>query len=441
MAQTNGSEEKKHAPGPIEAVLFTVGGTIDPICHTLETVRPRCVAFVCSEATKGQVSEIEAWLRPLGLQAVVKTFIADDPDDLTGCTRKCREALSWLLRDQKIPSQAVRVDYTGGKKNMSAAAVLAAVPEGLQFLYVAGEAGKGGVGTVLPGRERLKENVNPWDELGDEPLRLALNIADEGQYAAAVRIVEKQKARAGDLTAKRLTLLSKLLQGLIAWDAFDHRRALNCWNQGRVLHDLAAAGEHSGDTLLRDAARTVLSLVPYVQRAAEATEAGWFEKKEEHDPLLPDLTANAEAKAACGQTDLAVLLHYRTLELNAARRLRRFHQMDNGKVVWVNLPPALQTAWKNRYDAAGGVIKLGLNDSYFLLAELGDDHGLRYRHEMETWRQWAAARNLSWLVHGAGRLSEDAFQKSRLRVLNFLKIDEKKLPRRPKFMGSAPAVR
>ncbi|MFH0938634.1 MAG: TIGR02710 family CRISPR-associated CARF protein [Planctomycetota bacterium] len=418
----------------IQGVLFTVGGTIEPICFTLKQIRPQCVAFVCSENSKKQVSIIEDYARDLGYALDRKTFIVSNPDKLDECVEICNEALSWLLRENNLPRESVRVDYTGGKKNMSAAAVLSATPYGLRFLYVSGTSAKNGTGTVISGTEILVRNDNPWDQLGTENIRLALRLADQGQFAAAREIVGQQRSRSIDENVRnRLGMLDQLLDGLANWDAFNHKSALIHWKNGAVPQDLMTAAKHANDTIVKDAACAVKIAIPLVEKLKDSYDIKWFaDNPKKDDPLLLDMIANADRRTRQGNCDLAVLLYYRVMELNAARRLQRFFQIDNSNVPVGEMPDKLRATLHNPINTH---VKLGMDNSYKLLAERGDSAGKSYCDDLEKWRCMASMRNNSWLVHNLQWMSPKGAQYCRDRVMKFLDLTDADLPKWPRLLA------
>lgn len=414
----------------IYGVLFTVGGTIAPILYTLKNVRPKIVAFLCSETTAAEVEQIKAAVGEFGLRIEPRTFRVDNPDDLLECLNVSQKALAWLMKERGLAPANVRVDYTGGKKNMAAAAVLAAVPLGLQFLYVTGPSDKGGRGAVISGKEELVPNANPWEQLGVEDIRLALRLADEGQYVAAGRLIAKQRDRAEEPTAKRLCMLDDLLRGFAAWDAFDHKSALGYWKQGQLPSKLGLAAEQARDALLMTAAEAASKVLDHLQKAAAAVKC--VKKAPEPDPALVDLIACADRRLERDAADLAALLYYRSLELNASRRLERIGIEDNSRVPLEEIPESLRAEWRNK-PRKGETVALGMMDSYELLSARGDESGVRFVRDLKDWRRLAGRRNGSWLVHKLAHVSSKNAKEMRERVVTFLKISESDLPKWPRL--------
>jgi CRISPR-associated protein (TIGR02710 family) len=422
------------SPGPeqINGILFTVGTTIDPIWHTLKQIRPRAVAFVCSEDTVVQVGHLKELLREAGMAPTTKTLSASDPNDLVLCVQFCQQGLAWLQQEEKLPVEQIRVDYTGGTKNLSASAVLAATPLGVTFLYVSGERDRNAGGRVKSGTERLVLNANPWAELGSEELRSALAIADAGQFAAARQIIARLKARVEKTPmTQRLVMLDRVLDGLVAWDAFEPKKTFTLWNDGKLLSDLKIAAEQTHDTLSLQAATAAQKLLEPLKWVNAAWD-GWNDDKRP-DPVLLDLLANADRRLEQGQTDLAVQLYYRVMELNGDRRLKRSpHNLNNSAVPLDRVPVPLRTQWQN-LATGDGILRLGFLDTYELLARLNDRDGKHLWEKKDDWRKHASMRNQSWLVHDLGHLDANAARKFRAVVLGFLAIKENNLPVWPKL--------
>jgi len=220
----------KESDNEVLGLLLTVGGAPDPILFTVRAIRPRRIAFVCSEASMATVTAIKEALNaePETIDTrCVRTFITRDESDLVRCHQSVAEALSYLHGECRLERGQIRIDFTGGTKAMSAAAVLAAAPDGYTFIYVGGETrNKNGLGTVVVGSERLIPNANPWSVLEEPELRSLLAYAGVGEWQAAIEVCRRLIDRADDASQPVFTTLESVLEGLMLWDAFDHKKAL-----------------------------------------------------------------------------------------------------------------------------------------------------------------------------------------------------------------------
>ena len=69
----------------------------------------------------------------------IRTVLVTDPTDLIACHQAVVQGLRMLRDDYGLTRDEIRIDFTGGTKAMAAAAVLAAAPDGYQFIYVSGQ--------------------------------------------------------------------------------------------------------------------------------------------------------------------------------------------------------------------------------------------------------------------------------------------------------------
>jgi len=418
----------------VRGLLLTVGGTSDPLVATLQKVRPRHVALVCSEetlATATETKRVLAQLLPENERPSCRTFSVDDPADLIQCYTCVRKALQYLGEQCGLPVEAVRIDYTGGTKTMSAAAVLAAAPDGHQFVYVTGERrNKGGVGTVVSGHEKLVFPQNPWVVLEEPAVRSLLGYAQLGQWAAAIETAQALRDRAAQKAKPVFGRLISVLEGLSLWDEFDHGSAIRHWGQGEVPGRLVEIAEVSEKALICGFARKCLRMVPWLQGIVKFEDSPPPRRKP--DPLVLDILANAERQALRGHRDEAALRYYRAVELCAQRRLKHLHGLDSDRVPEADVPEPLRSDLKaTRGAPQRGVWKLGLHDTAILLGLKGDAIGSSIVEALP--KLDIAARNQSWLIHGLGHVTERQLAGFRKAVLAALSIDERDIRAWPDF--------
>jgi len=138
---------------PYRALLMTVGGSPEPLRHSLAHGRPEGVVFVASAATADLAAALASELPPGAWHEVVQVA---HHEDLLACLEGARAALARAL-DRGLAPGDLLVDFTGGTKAMSAALVLATHATGCGYAYVGGDQrSKGGVGVVLDGHPALR---------------------------------------------------------------------------------------------------------------------------------------------------------------------------------------------------------------------------------------------------------------------------------------------
>jgi len=359
----------------------------------------------------------------------MRTFLVRDESDLVDCHARVVEALAYLHHECGLERQQVRIDYTGGTKTMSAAAVLAAAPDGYRFIYVAGEMrDKNGLGVVTAGRERIAFPDNPWSVLEEPELRSLLAYAGVGQWPAALDVCGRLLARADESSRPVFKTLQGMLEGLRLWDGFDHQGATKEWEKSSPLkvRDLARV---SGRVIIAQFALKCVRMTPALKCVGECLHSP---PGKGPDPLVLDLLGNADRCAARGWLDEAALRCYRAVELCAQRRLKERFGIDTDAVKPEAVPDPLKSDLLGRYGAsAGQTWQLGLRDSAELLNLLGDPVGGSLAAALP--KLDISARNKNWLIHGWQHVSRKQLEAFWRNTLAALGVKEEEVPRWPDF--------
>lgn len=433
MTRTD-SNETDDGSGAIRGLLLTVGGTPEPMIYAVQHTRPSAVVFVCSEQTQASVVEIKSRLadalRDSG-SPTYKTLTVDNPADLIDCHRRVAEGLTYLREHCKLPRDQIRIDFTGGTKAMSAAAVLAAAPDGYRFSYVSGQArDKNGVGVVLTGSEELSLPENPWTVLEEAEIRRLLQMAALGQWAAAIESVDVLLLRAASQGRPVFLELKKVLRGLAHWDRFEHGNAWQAWDRGNaseVLVKLATAGGYQRLVVFAEKVGGMKCVLGQLANQPDRKSGG-------PDPMVVDMIANGDRQAARGNCDEAALRYYRAVELCGARRLRLLFKIDNNATPTDKVPSPLREEFLRRKgDPPKGLWKLGQRDCVQLLAALDDSLGQHLLDQFKSNRIDAQARNENWLIHGQQHVSQSSCESFRTAVLDALDISPEEIPAWPDF--------
>lgn len=379
-------------------LICTVGGSPEPLAASILRWRPQRIIFLPSPDT---VSQIETSILPMARQegfsvspGNYETRHMTDPQDFQECVRAAQElkgeVYRWLSRGEEY---GLVVDFTGGTKCMTAALALQAHRWPCVYSYVGGEERtKDGVGVVVSGKEKIAHTANPWDSLGYQVIEEAVILFNQGAYSAVSIVLEPALRNLGDPLVKReLATMKSLAEAYAAWDRFDHRAASdNLKNVLRHWNDMAK--------LFPEAKNSLFSLI---QRHLDYLDQ-IISAKAPSLALICDLLANARRRATEKRYDDAVARLYRATEALAQLRLREAYGIqETGNVSLKELPSGLAERWDTK--AKDGVVKLGLQDSYFLLKELGDD--LAAKFESLGWDESSAtaplfSRNHSILAHG-----------------------------------------
>jgi CRISPR-associated protein (TIGR02710 family) len=420
--------EQHQAPRTL--LICTVGGSPEPVAAAIHEWKPLTVRFVVTPQSKG---DIESKILPMAQEKGTaldagryELLELTDGEDLPGCLDQLRE-LAPEVRDWKGRGEGFRVvvDFTGGFKTMSAALALHASRWPCHFSYVGGkERTKDGLGVVVPGAETIIFQVNPWDALGHQAVDDFIVLFDQRAFVAAAAVAEKVKRRIDRLDRKgELSALEQLACGFEAWDRFDHAGALRALgNVEKRFNDLRAV-------LGADRAKRVLGELKRCQKHLVTL-----------DKAIPpsrlhvlDLLANARRCREEGRVDDAVARLYRAIEATAQVALREGHEIESTeKVPLAHVPAELRSEWASR--EKDGVVALGLQDAYKLLAVLDDPVGQRFmENKLDDATSPLTARNRSILAHGFDRVSETIFDKLWASALALADIGGEDLPTFPKL--------
>lgn len=421
--------------GPHNLLVCTVGGSQKPIVESILHWKPDRVFFVTSAQTRSQVDtvldayaeETESPLSPG--QYDVK--VVPDAEDLIGCVTAIRElerdVTDWATRPGA--DYAVVVDFTAGTKCMTAALALVSQRWPCRYAYVGGERRtKEGVGVVENGSERVVDSANPWDALGYRAVEDFVVLFDQRAFAAAANTVEEAKKRIDDRARKReMSALEHLARAFDAWDRFDHKKGkAHLEDVAKQENDLCAAlGDHSAKRLKGALPTLKAHIDSLVDTATPSLQH------------VIDLLANAKRRREEGRFDDAVARLYRAIEALAQVALKERHGIESTeKVPLDRLPESLRPQWTSK--AEEGVVMLGLQDAYTLLASLNDPLGEAFRkQELNGTKSPLTARNRSILAHGFDRVGENVFNPLWKAALALADMEEAKLPSFPR-LGDSP---
>jgi CRISPR-associated protein (TIGR02710 family) len=409
-------------------LICTVGGSPGPVIAALKHWQPARVRFVHTPQTK---EVVETKVVPMAVEEGVRLdpgrydlFELPDSEDLTSCLNHLRQLThvveEWIARGASFK---VVVDFTGGTKCMSAAIGVQASRWPCVFSYVGGnERSRDGVGVVVSGAEKIVYQANPWDSLGYQAVEDFVLLFDQHAYLAAANVAAVTVKRLSRPDRKReLSSLEQLAKALEAWDRFDHRTSKNLLDHiARSANDLRAVlGTTRGERVRAGAAE----LLKHLKRLGQAPSPN------RHQVL--DLLANAKRRKEEGRFDDAVARLYRAIEALAQVALKEGHGIESTeKVPLEGVPEPLRSTWLTR--AKEGILALGLQDAYALLAAFNDPVGKKFEQcGLSGTRSPLVVRNRSILAHGFDRVSEQEFDNLWESATSLVEVDAASLPSFP----------
>ncbi|MGO9569889.1 MAG: TIGR02710 family CRISPR-associated CARF protein [Desulfomonilaceae bacterium] len=390
-------------------LMISLGGTPEPLVRAIAEHRPRWVCYFASQRSVVQLGTVHNLLGEEGITLDdFGVVLVDDVNDLVHCFAKGLECASFFAKKGLTPDEVV-VDYTGGTKTMTAAMALAAVRKGFSFSYVGGtERTKAGLGTVVGGTEVVYTDVSPWQIFAVEEWQQLVLHVNHYHYEAALLAIKETILRQPPHEHMCWQGLSGVIEGLLKWDQFNHRRALPELREG--IQKLETWGRIREDERLRAFVDQARECLEFLQQTASETRG--FQRIGR--PILVDLLSNADRRAAQGRYDDAMARLYRSLEMRGQLAFEQHTGASTSAVSPDSLPVGLRDEFVTRYqDSETGKLQLPLYATFRVLQALDDPAGHEFFAQQGAFTKVLSARNQSVLAHGIQAVSRETFEEFR----------------------------
>lgn len=281
-----------------DLLISIVGFSLEPIMHTVLTLRPKKLLFIFSkESSLVGSKDVNAFDR---LQALIachgdgynptleqKTLeVADAPHVFSVVRYAITKAASL---DQ------VAIDVTGGKKSMDASAFLAAsLFEEVAIYYVDYDGYDTDKGFPVWGSEFLNKLENPYKVFGVREEKLIKEFWDKADFPAVVEFIDlcidklkPEIAKKYGLTTaiKKLELVKKAAECYTEWRIFDYQKAKKKPFKGydkhhsNVLEELAKCSTLETDQNINNPQSAQLALALAIDRYSRGCDAYNQEKQ------------------------------------------------------------------------------------------------------------------------------------------------------------------
>lgn len=295
------------------------------------------------------------------------------------------------------------MDYTGGTKTMTAALVLATVSRGFRFSYVGGSRRtKGGLGIVESGSEEVRLGPNPWELFAVQERQRLAQYFNSYQFVACRTLIRDVTGRLSPDEKQRFAVLDILVEGYAAWDRFNHKHGLSCLEKG--MTELRKLANIHAEGFLAPLTEGLGGNLEFLRQLKQGTQ----DFRELLQPsLAKDLFANAKRRIAEGKFDDAAARLYRLAEMIGQIKVQQLWGAKTGDFPLEKIPEPLCEEFERRHrDPRDGKIKLGLEDTYTVLKEWGNETGQRFFQDRGRFSNLQEARNQSILAHGEKPLEE-----------------------------------
>lgn len=307
--------------GPYDLEILTLGGSPQPLVHSILAVRPKRALLLHTPQTVDHVDFVKQRIgdRAADVQVGEAEVDAVDP---------CTVYAAIFEAAQEDGVGRIAVDATGGKKAMVMGATLAAGFIKADLVYVNSEYFPRPQGApaapqwVIPGSERVIRLASPYEYFGHLEARRAVELIRLHQYAAAAEVLRGLADR--DEPAMRRYRIEY-------WLAAGYAQAEDlCFTDAETGLRRAAEEIRSSLAQAADIARATEIHAAVLDRQAGYACAlrGALDPESDVNPLSDEavfplwsfLYNYALRRAEVGQYDMASLALYRCLELIPRRR-------------------------------------------------------------------------------------------------------------------------
>lgn len=414
----------------MKILLMTIGGSDIPLVTSIKSHWPDRIYFFCSIGNNKNTSsrvmvEGEGLVcgdpckpksRPNILvqsgypkeQTKIVEVEADDPYSTY------LEARSII---ERYRGHEVIVDYTGGTKSMTAGLLLA----GAEFPYCQP--------VIVTGLRMDLEKVT-GDLSRPKPLKRSVviavrhketfkNLIATQDYDGALSMLKELAKYADESIEETLDRLLLLTGAFSDWDNFRYEMAYE------KLQKYLKLGNPPKDIVAYKMA------LEYVLKGKQLLKEGDERQNTNKDLgqapfLVYDLLWNAERKARAERYADAVARLYRAEEMYAQFALLRIgiftSNVDMEKLA--SLPEQRRSYYEKRRNEKG-IVQIGLQDSYDLLAELDHPVGHIWQEYRSKLMDLLIIRNYSILAHGVNPVSKEDYERYKNVLWEFiLKCDE-----------------
>ncbi|MBM4330712.1 MAG: TIGR02710 family CRISPR-associated protein [Deltaproteobacteria bacterium] len=373
------------------ALILTVGtrtrpdtNIVRPLVKTIRHSHPDFVAFVASSVSKKYAEDIA---RELGMDEKRHLiYQLNSPEDIQSVFQEMN-ALIREIQQKGFDCEDMEIDFTSGTKAMTGGAVISAIFHACGSLkYITGDR-KNGV--VMDGTEKFL-SITPEGIFALQELQMSRRFILELRFEAALKIAESINSFLLD-SYQRLLLdgLTNLALAYQCWEAFDHKKF---------------CGYYSKVNFSQPEVQPFKIGEGIPQRLVSISRI--LEKERINEDALADIFNNARRRFDEGKYDDALSRLYRMTEMFAQWELSSPPIEIQTSDVDLNKIPASRRNYYEGLRDREGKIRLGLQKSYELLAQLGVSTGDQFLQD-NKFKALLYKRNFSILAHGMKPISRE----------------------------------
>ena len=283
-------------------LILTMGLAPDPLIFSIKEQQADYVVFIgTNESLKASVDEtvLQAQLRPSQYD---KLAIKDSPDEIGTLCELFQSAKNWL---EEQGADRIIADPTGGRKWMSAGAVMVASFLGIPMMYVDSRFDQK-LGKVDPESMKIVQLGNAYDQTGFIIAAKGIDAYNNFHFEQASHYFEQITPT----NAHKQSLfngLANLCTALARWDRFEHYgETVSAGLFAAIQQIEQALRSGAGNAELANFSDQVKQFAAKI-REMEGTQALSID-------FVTDIFLNAGRRLQLNRFDDAIARHYRTLE-------------------------------------------------------------------------------------------------------------------------------
>jgi CRISPR-associated protein (TIGR02710 family) len=368
---------------------------IDSLAHgllfSIKETRPDYTIFFGSELSKKTISSLKKQYNDeFNLEFEDYEFVLlNDIDDFNKCFHDFKEKII------EYENNIIKIDYTSGTKTMTMTAATVATIYRKDLYLVSGKRGEDGI--VIKGTEyKITQNLYQiYDKFTLDKVKESFN---HNRFETGIELLKETR------DVKNKESYTRLLNIYNNWDKFNHEDTYELF-QNDFDKEFVIFPELQSKLYVN---KTVIDKIvkPNQERV------GCFYK-------LADLLNNADRRAKEGKYDDAIARLYRSLELIAQIKLRVGYKLKTSNIDINSVEKRIKNPNyinKLKQKRNKNKIKLGLNDSFEMLNNLGNELGKLF-FEIKGLDNQRSLRNMSILAHGLEHRTSDEFKDFRKSVM------------------------
>jgi CRISPR-associated protein (TIGR02710 family) len=384
------------------------------IYASLKANNPNFVLFITTEKSSTTLERPIAEEDGKSIRDIVPDYeeiVIQHHEDLNLTFNECRKALS-LTFNKGFSSGEIVTDITSGTKIMSAAlAILSIINRLYAITYVGGV--RDDTGVVLKGSEK-PHSIKPISVLLHQDLRRVEDFMAAFQFGAADKIIDGLVEGLAGLADNERSIIEdvkSVLQGYLAWERFDHKKALRNF---QLVKNLPFSSQIQFlETLKAD-------------HNDLANKHIQLRGKVPSKYFIIDIFQNAERRAQEGNYDDAVGRLYRCLEMIGQYALLTRFKIDSSNINLSELKERLSDSLYERLSSRiiDDNVKTGLVENLEIISSLdpGDIISQTYVKEKDELKKCLAYRNNSILAHGVSPVDKENYERMKKLITEFIRI-------------------